>query len=255
MQNYYLEVLELTPGATKADVKKAYRRLSKRYHPDLNKSEDAKDKFIQITEAYDFLTKVGPTPHNEPIRYDYDPFESEYEQWRKRARSKAKKKAHDRIKMQQEAMRKTLAFFRFAAYAILIFNILITFDYLMPTASRVDVVKEKEHYAKYIKRIYFSESVMLLDRNAAQHIEEWQKVTLSSTRIFNVPQSVSFYRGDEQYQASSVYGFYSIYGWITPLMFIMVFFYRYVFEYLEQKMTLAIFAAFLTFIQLAMLFG
>ena len=37
-------------------IKKAYRKLAKQYHPDVNHSPDAADRFREITEAYDTLT-------------------------------------------------------------------------------------------------------------------------------------------------------------------------------------------------------
>lgn len=51
----YYKVLELTRNATKKDVKKAFNKLSKKYHPDINKAPDAEKKFTQISEAYDVL--------------------------------------------------------------------------------------------------------------------------------------------------------------------------------------------------------
>ncbi|HPC98352.1 MAG TPA: DnaJ domain-containing protein [Bacteroidales bacterium] len=51
----YLNVLGLKRDCTLQDIKKAYRRLASEYHPDHNKSEDAADKFIAVTEAYEFL--------------------------------------------------------------------------------------------------------------------------------------------------------------------------------------------------------
>ena len=53
-KNYY-DVLGLTPRASDAQVKSAYYRLSKQFHPDLNKSKDAKNKFAEISEAYETL--------------------------------------------------------------------------------------------------------------------------------------------------------------------------------------------------------
>ncbi len=46
------EVLGLTPGASIEEVKKAYRRLARKYHPDLNPSPEAREKFEEITKAY-----------------------------------------------------------------------------------------------------------------------------------------------------------------------------------------------------------
>lgn len=52
----YYEVLGLSKSATKDDIRKAYRKLSKKYHPDLNKAADAEEKFKEATEAYEVLS-------------------------------------------------------------------------------------------------------------------------------------------------------------------------------------------------------
>ena len=54
LRSHY-DVLGLTPKASPAQIKSAYYRLSKLYHPDVNKSEDAKKKFTAISEAYEVL--------------------------------------------------------------------------------------------------------------------------------------------------------------------------------------------------------
>jgi len=51
----YYKILGIHPGATESEIKKAYRMLARKYHPDLNESEDADAKFIEISEAYEFL--------------------------------------------------------------------------------------------------------------------------------------------------------------------------------------------------------
>jgi DnaJ domain/SprT-like family len=52
----YYALLGVDPGATTAQIKSAYRKLAKQYHPDVNNSSDAADRFREITEAYDTLT-------------------------------------------------------------------------------------------------------------------------------------------------------------------------------------------------------
>jgi len=53
----YYKTLELERSATKTDVKKAYRRLARKYHPDLNPDDDsAKKRFQQINEANEVLS-------------------------------------------------------------------------------------------------------------------------------------------------------------------------------------------------------
>ncbi|AWB43674.1 molecular chaperone DnaJ [Paenibacillus sp. CAA11] len=65
MINYY-EQLGITSAATEAEIRQAYRKLAKQYHPDVNGgSAEASLKFKQIVEAYQTL--------NDPqLRLDYD---------------------------------------------------------------------------------------------------------------------------------------------------------------------------------------
>ncbi|KQK12410.1 dnaJ homolog subfamily B member 8 [Brachypodium distachyon] len=49
------EVLGLPPSAAPADIKRAYRRLALKYHPDVNKEANAQEKFLRIKHAYNTL--------------------------------------------------------------------------------------------------------------------------------------------------------------------------------------------------------
>ena len=52
----YYEILRINKDASEEEIKLAYRRLAKKYHPDLNRKDPkAKDKFIELKEAYDTL--------------------------------------------------------------------------------------------------------------------------------------------------------------------------------------------------------
>jgi molecular chaperone DnaJ len=52
----YYDVLELERNASAEDIKKAYRKLARQYHPDVNKAADAETKFKEVKEAYDVLS-------------------------------------------------------------------------------------------------------------------------------------------------------------------------------------------------------
>ena len=52
----YYEVLGIQKDANEEQIKKAYRQLAKKYHPDLNKSPDAPEKFKEVQEAYEVLS-------------------------------------------------------------------------------------------------------------------------------------------------------------------------------------------------------
>ena len=51
MSKDYYEVLGVEKGASKEDIKKAYKKLAKKYHPDISKEADAEKKFKEINEA------------------------------------------------------------------------------------------------------------------------------------------------------------------------------------------------------------
>ncbi|MEW5989222.1 MAG: molecular chaperone DnaJ [Chloroflexota bacterium] len=63
----YYEVLDVPRTASKDDLKKAYRRLARRYHPDVNKQVGAEEAFKEINEAYEVLS-------NDSSRATYDRF-------------------------------------------------------------------------------------------------------------------------------------------------------------------------------------
>src|SRR5690625_2166911 len=63
----YYEVLGVEKNASKEEIKKAYRKLARKYHPDVNKEVNAEKKFKEATEAYEVLG-------NEQKRAQYDQF-------------------------------------------------------------------------------------------------------------------------------------------------------------------------------------
>ncbi len=52
----YYSILGVERGASQADIKSAYRKLARKYHPDVNKAADASEKFQEATEAYEVLS-------------------------------------------------------------------------------------------------------------------------------------------------------------------------------------------------------
>lgn len=52
----YYEVLGVSKSASEDDIKKAYRTLAKKYHPDVSKEPGANEKFKEVQEAYDVLS-------------------------------------------------------------------------------------------------------------------------------------------------------------------------------------------------------
>lgn len=51
----YYKILELTPEASQDDIRKAYRKLARKYHPDVSKEKDAEERMREVNEANDVL--------------------------------------------------------------------------------------------------------------------------------------------------------------------------------------------------------
>ena len=63
----FYEVLGISKSASKDELKSAYRKLAKKYHPDINHDADAPEKFKEVQEAYDIL-------YDDKKRQMYDQF-------------------------------------------------------------------------------------------------------------------------------------------------------------------------------------
>lgn len=102
----YHRILQIPPNASKSEIKKAYFKLAKKYHPDLNDSEKAEEEFIKINEAYEFLTnpkfkrrftRVAPKTYSQKRRTVKKD---------KTKREKAQKKAREYARMKHDAFKK-----------------------------------------------------------------------------------------------------------------------------------------------------
>jgi len=85
----YYQLLGLPAGASIDDIKRAYRQKARMYHPDLNHSPDAKDKFILATEAYEFLVA-----NLEKLTSDDESYQEAMEYWRKYRMSRSRRRAN-----------------------------------------------------------------------------------------------------------------------------------------------------------------
>jgi len=112
MKDFYA-VLQVSPNATRQDIQGSYRRLAKKYHPDVNKSADANEKFCEITEAYEFIMdhwteQVGIKADERVQDKKYAPHRDpdEYEEFKREVHERAQQQAkmrYEKFKQQHEA--------------------------------------------------------------------------------------------------------------------------------------------------------
>lgn len=120
MKNYF-EILELSHHAGDEEVRRAYRRLVKMYHPDSGSEASDAYKFNEVTEAYNYL--VDPARRRRhaamlqrgyTVNEDLTEQKRAYEQWAKRQEMFAyvRMKKHQQ-KMEEEAFKKTWLYLLF----------------------------------------------------------------------------------------------------------------------------------------------
>jgi len=85
----YYKILDLPSDSSVEEIKKAYRKKARLFHPDINHSPDAKDQFICVTEAYEFLLA-----YHEKIKSDEQEFNEAMEEWRKYRQHRSRKRAN-----------------------------------------------------------------------------------------------------------------------------------------------------------------
>ena len=148
VKNYY-KTLGLSTSATKAEIKIAYRKLAKKYHPDKNKSKQASQLFIEVNEAYAYLTNEGSsyrinypekTTNSNKSKYSEDELRKRMDWARKYA--KYKKVKEERVmeleyyKIHNSSRKKIINLINWVSIS---FAFLILVDYKILPTSPVEV--------------------------------------------------------------------------------------------------------------------
>lgn len=98
----YYQVLDLPHDASLDEIRKAYRKKARMYHPDINHSPEAKDLFILATEAYEFLISNHHVPAS-----DEDAFRQAMDDWRKYRQDRSHMRANAFARASYVKFRKT----------------------------------------------------------------------------------------------------------------------------------------------------
>jgi hypothetical protein len=98
----YYEILGIPVNSTIEEIKRAYRKKARLYHPDINPAPDAKDHFIIITEAYEFLIA-----NHEKINTDEEAYQKAMDDWRKYRQDRSRKRASVYARSSYETFKST----------------------------------------------------------------------------------------------------------------------------------------------------
>jgi hypothetical protein len=223
LQKYY-NILGLTKSANQAEIKRAYRKLALKFHPDTNSGNEV--KFLEIAEAYQVLIgKKKPSPLNfNPTNNEEDEkiFVRRYNKWMTKTEYQNLVKVtqdHHKQKIREEKeenekefdeLKKSKTYKRFKYSAILgvVFSVLLMVDYYVnPTLKQgvithietVTINKEDPYrgVTYQINESYItvnhnnnSTSLIRLNTNVNDFLKEGKNVEVIRSYVFNLNMGI-----------------------------------------------------------------
>lgn len=213
----YYTILGLTQNANERDVKRAYRALAKLYHPDVNPSNEAYQKFLKITEAYEIITGQRPIPQSRIRNQNKENASKSQEQInkerieriRREKERQAKKEYLKQLKLHEHYVtgwRKIL--FNTIFYASIVCLGLITIDYNLPdkiTKHRVNhteyLGKSMMHSVRYHRVNYDKNKRLEVIGGLADNLNPDDIFFIARTTLMNEKREVLVKSGDYFYYA------------------------------------------------------
>ena len=259
MRDSQLKVLGLNHSATEADIKKAYRRLSKKYHPDLSKDPNATEKFIAIDKAYDYLTNPEneqKTVYTSTPQYHYQ--ETDYQKWRREARERQKKAAHKRLLQQIQLIKRINRFSRSFIIPLFAINLILTIDWILPKHKEEQAILEttqvferskRARYYSYDK-ISFEKVNILVEKGSWSDLKNIEEGIVVTTMILGLPRRCFFHINDETVYYKNILGVYDTFGFIIPIVLILALFFFLRKDSHNQKLSASCILFFIFFFQL-----
>ena len=257
-RNEAAQILGISPSANEDELKKAFRKKAMQLHPDHNKSANARSLFIEVHEAYEYLTDLASRPINDACTHKYnsarnsksskfrspnhkhrqysDPYRNmsreEFEARYKRARKAAEEnqnKESDAIhakafKEYQTTWRRTFA--KYMAVIGLILSILFTIDFFMGTikedipANEAEILKINDtQYTYYYLNIHHVKYSL---PNKIRFLINNQKVeyTIERTRLFQDIIAISIHNKQHFIELKPSYSSYGTFPLIPLIMLI-----------------------------------
>lgn len=125
---YYASILGVSPNAGEAEVKAAFRRMVKKFHPDINPEPFARERFLELKKAYDYL--LNPEPY---ISSSTIPPAQKREEEEKKKREQRMKRAREIRKKKEEAERLAWEKFKgsFSMWAVVFIVLCFYFSVMM----------------------------------------------------------------------------------------------------------------------------
>jgi hypothetical protein len=237
--NRYYDVLGLPFGASEQLIKKRYKELAKKYHPDRNPSPDANKRFIEINEAYIYLISKDKIQ----VKSTEQQQKEREEELNKAYQEKAWRYAHEKkIRDEEElqafyhSLQEGWSWFAFKTVTIVCAIILVsmTIDYFLPTQEIPEVVSE---YSNNIYQSVGAHDISLVKTKSGKNL--WMNdyfnsnfnyspfFILESSQIFKNPITAKIYTGNQYFEIPIHFTVYWAQFALSPFLLFPIFMFFY----------------------------
>lgn len=189
-------MLGIAPTTDKAKIKKAYRKLAFKYHPDLNPTQEAHNKFIEITEAYEICIGEKIIKHNGSIKSEKTP-QQEREERMQRAReyyrqSKIREEKENKAYFESLISGKKWRFLNVFGVISATFTLLLLIDYyVLPTTDEKGTINTFK-YKEGGPTVIINGETYYLEKSFLKVTEVSKYVILKRSLFFNEVKVIKF---------------------------------------------------------------
>ena len=205
MAKDYYEILGVSQQADANEIKRAYRKLAVRFHPDKNPDPMAAEMFRKITEAYEILGDVS-NRHRYDAGSSFPSMQEEVESTSRRYHRdpayRRKRPSHVRVKSEKERTLEMMASFLPVTHKIILISLfvcgLLTADILLPATVDDEIIVDSYMMRTRGRNSSSSSLILITDHGNSVHVpffyEELFKrgmtISIERTRILSVTTTV-----------------------------------------------------------------
>jgi hypothetical protein len=195
----YYQILGVKYTATHDEIKRAYRRLAVKFHPDKNRDPGAENIFKEINEAYDVLgdpskKSLYDLKFYSPFTAPPDPPRHRDPAYRPNRPRTGRTRKRDRL---TELMAEYMPFIIKITYGCLAFSAVLLFDFMLPAKIEDEKIVETQ-FRRFQGRRGTTYGVVItsgnhrIDINAefSNHFVKGRDIVVHSSRLFDIPTQI-----------------------------------------------------------------
>jgi hypothetical protein len=227
MKDYYA-IIGVSRSASSLEIKRAYRKLAVRYHPDKNPDVEAEQLFKEINEAYDVLSDAyKKSGYDYLISNDHHEVVVANEPRHRDPAYRRRKPSSVKYKSERERMFELMTAYLPQSVRVLKisfgFCLLLILDYGLPFKTTSGTVEKISAHSgrktETLNTISMENSAeFTIDKEYSGHFKKGDEVTLRATRIFNIIVTAE---ANDGFIASMSVTIYSVFIFAPTVLFAM----------------------------------